>query len=174
MPRSLADGKTKFTILTTKPADPAAPTAAELNGGIDLSCNVLASDFTWGAADSDKVAEKALCVENNANALGASNFQAGFTIFRFFDATTGAPDTTPDAGFAAVKVRGTTIWGYARRTGKKATEAWATSDEIFFGAEAITDSPQPPSDLGGFIKYRIPLEVQSGYPFIEVASGGGA
>ena len=64
-------------MLTTKPANPAAPTATELNAGIDLSCDVMASDFTWGATDSDKVAEKALCVENNANALGASNFAAG-------------------------------------------------------------------------------------------------
>lgn len=172
MPRSLADGKTKFTILTTKPANPEAPTAAELNEGIDLSCDVLSSDFTWGAADSDKVAEKALCVENNANALGASNFTAGFTIFRFFDSTTGAPDTAAEDGFAAVKTRGTTLWGYARRTGKKATATWAASDEIFFGAEVITDNLQPPSDMGGYIKYRVPLEVQAGYPFIAVAAGG--
>ena len=55
----LADGKTKFTVLTTKPANPAAPTAAELNAGIHLSDHVLTSDFTFGATDSDKFAEKA-------------------------------------------------------------------------------------------------------------------
>lgn len=174
MPRSLADGKTKFTILTTKPANPAAPTVAELEAGIDASCNVLSSDFTWGATDSDKVAEKALCVENNANSLGASNYQAGFTPFRYFDATTGAPDPTADEVFETAKVKGTTLWGYARRTGKKATEAWAADDEIFLGAEIVTDEPQPPSDMGGFIKYRVPAEVQSAYPFIKVAAGGGA
>ena len=56
----LADGKTKFTVLTTKPANPAAPTAAELNAGIQLADHVLTSDFSFGAVDSDKVAEKAL------------------------------------------------------------------------------------------------------------------
>ncbi|HEX8489315.1 MAG TPA: hypothetical protein VF642_12275 [Propionibacteriaceae bacterium] len=171
MPRSLADGRTKFTILTTKPANPAAPTAAELNAGIDLSCNILASDFTFGAGDSEKVAEKALCTINNANALGASNFTAGVTVFRAVNKTTGAIDPTEDAPFAALKTKGTQVWGYARRTGKLATAAWATGDEAFLGADLLTDEPQPPGDLGGYIKYRVPMEVQDAWPFIAVAAG---
>lgn len=171
MPRSLADGRTKFTILTTKPANPAAPTATELNAGIDASCNILASDFTWGAGDSDKVAEKALCTINNANALGASNFTAGVTPFRYFNSSTGAVDPTADSVFAALKVKGTTLWGYARRTGKLASAAWAASDEIFLGMEVLTDEPQPPGDLGGYTKYRVPMEPQDAWPFITVAAG---
>lgn len=169
MPKSLADGHTKFTILTTEPANPEAPTAAELNAGIDASCDILASDFTWGATDSDKVAEKALCTENNANSLGASNFAAGITPFRYFDATTKNAHATDDAVFQALKVKGTELWGYARKTLKKSTEAWALDDEIYFGAHVITDEPQPPSDQGGYIKYRVPMEVQDGYPNIDVA-----
>ena len=38
-----------------------------------------------GYTDSDKVAEKALADINNVNALGSSNAQCAFTIFRFFD-----------------------------------------------------------------------------------------
>jgi len=172
MPRSLADGRTKFTILTTEPANPAAPTAAELNAGIDLSCNILASDFTFGATDSDKVQEKALCTENNANAIGASNYQAGVTAFRYFDATTKAADVTgDDKGFQALKVKGTTIWAYARKTAKKSSEAWAATDEVYLGAEIVTDEPQAPSDQGGWLKFRVPMEVQAGYPFIAVAAG---
>ena len=171
MPRSLADGHIKFTILTTAPADPDNPTAAELNAGIDASCNILSSDFQWGATDSDKVAEKALCTVNNANALGASNFQGGLTPFRYFDATTKNAHTTEDEVFQALKVKGTTFWGYARNTAKLSTEAWAADDEIYLGAEAITDTPQLPSDRGGFIKYRVPLEIQQGWPNIKVAAG---
>ena len=52
--RVLADEHIKFTILTAKPANPAAPTAAELNAGIDASCLVLADNFQWSAADSDR------------------------------------------------------------------------------------------------------------------------
>jgi hypothetical protein len=165
--RVLADGKTKFTICTTKPANPAAPTAAELNAGIDLSMNVLTSDFTFGAVDSDKVAEKALGASGNANAIGASNYQIGFTIWRKF-ATGGGFDSADETGWAALKVKGTTVWAYARQMDKAATAAWASTDEIYLGAEFTTDTPQR-TDGTGFIKYRVPGEVQTGYPFIAVA-----
>jgi hypothetical protein len=168
--RSLADGHIKFTILTTKPTNPAAPTVAELNAGIDASCNILDSDFLWGATDSDKVAEKALCTINNANALGASNYQAGVTPFRYYDTTTKAPDVTADAVFQALKVKGTTVWGYARKTGKPSSAAWAATDEIYLGAEVATDSPQAPSDGGGWIKFRVPMEVQNAWEFIAAAA----
>lgn len=167
--RVLADGKTKFTILTTKPVDPAAPTATELNAGIDLSQDVLTSDFTFGATDSDKVAEKALGSSGNANAIGASNYQAGFTLWRKF-ATAGGFDATDEDGWAAVKEKGSTVWAYARQMDKDAADTWASTDEIYLGAEITTDTPQR-TDGTGFIKYRIPCEVQNGWPFIEVAAG---
>lgn len=171
MPKSLADGHTKLTLLTTKPANPAAPTATELNAGIDASCDILASDFTWSAADSDKVAEKALCDTSNKNALGASNYTAGMTVFRQFDAATGAVDVAADDVFQAVRTKGTTLWGYVRKNGKLATQAWAAGDEIPIGLEVVTDTPQAPSDSGGYIKNRIPLEPQQGWDFIAVAAG---
>jgi hypothetical protein len=169
MPKSLADGHTKYTILTTEPADPENPTALELNAGLDYSCDVLASDFTWSATDSDKVAEKALCDTNNANSLGPSNFNAGATVFRQFDPLTGLPDPTGDAKFEALKVKGTRFWGYTRKNGKLATDAWAAGDEYELGMEVITDAPQNPSDAGGYIKYRVPMEPQRGWQFGDVA-----
>jgi hypothetical protein len=167
--RVLADGKTKFSVLTTKPVNPAAPTATELNAGIDLSQDVLSSDFTFGAVDSDKIAEKALGDEGNANAIGASNYQAGFTLWRKF-ATAGGFDAAAETGWEALKEKGATVWAYARQMDKDASEAWAATDEIYLGAELITDTPQR-TDGTGFIKYRVPAEVQRGYPFIEVAAG---
>lgn len=171
MPKSLADGHTKFTILTAKPVNPEAPTAAELNAGIQMSANVLFSDFTWTAADSDKVAERTLEDTENRNALGASNFTAGFTVFRAFDAATGAVDPAEDAAYQAAKAKGTTLWGYTRRIGKLAAADWAASDEIALGMEVLTDIPQEPSDAGGYIKKRIPCEPQQGWPDIAVAAG---
>lgn len=170
MPRSLADGKTKFTVLTTKPADPENPTPTELNAGIQADANVLASDFLFGATDSDTVGEKSLRDKNNANALGASNYQAGATVFRYFDETTGLPDATEDELFDAVKEKGTLLWAYARKTGQDADEDWAAGDEFYLGAEIITDTPQPPSDLGGYVKFRVPMQVQKAWPFGEVAT----
>lgn len=167
--RVLADGRTKFTILTTKPADPANPTAAELNAGIDLSCKVLADGFAWSAADSDKVNEPALCTTSNANSLGRDNFETAFTLWRYYlDA--GGVDPSADAGFAAVKEKGSTVWGYAGKRDKLATDNWASGDEIQLGAEVVTDHPQDPGQ-GGFVKYRVPCEAQAGWPHIKVAAG---
>lgn len=169
MPRVLADGHTKFSILTTAPLDPAHPTAAELLAGIDLSCKVLTDGFSWTAADSEKVNEKALCDTSNANSLGAGNYNLGFTIFRYY-LTAGGVDTSADTGFTAVKTKGATLWGYVRKSAKLSTEAWATTDEIQLGAEFTVDALQDPG-AGGWIKYRVPCEAQRGYPFTTVGAG---
>lgn len=161
MPKSLADGHLKFTILTSKPADLEAVTASVLNAGIDASCAVLASDFTFSAADSDKVNEKALCTTNNANAIGADNFQAGATVFREFDADTGAVDEAADEVFQALKEKGTTVWGFLREDGKLSSAAWAAGDEYIW-MELLTDRPQRPQNAGGYIKRRVPMEPQAG------------
>lgn len=170
MPKSLADGHTKLTILTTKPANPAAPTATELNAGTDVSCDVLESDFTWSAADSDKIQEKVLCTKNNANAIGASNYQAGITLLRDFDATSKNAHATLDAGFQALKIKGTRVWGYLRETAKDSTDPWAVDDEISLGLEVITDVPQRVGS-GGYIKRRVPMEPQDGWPNAKVVAG---
>lgn len=167
--RVLADGRVKFSALTTEPANPAAPTVTELNAGIDLSCAVLQDGFNFGPTDSDKIAEKALCTVGNANTLGPANGEAAFTVWRYF-AEGGGFDTTDDAPFQAVKTKGTTLWLYARQMDKLATAAWAATDEIYYGAEVITDRPQR-SDAGGFIKYRVPCEVQTDWTFITAAAG---
>ncbi|WP_224279140.1 phage tail tube protein [Nocardioides lacusdianchii] len=161
MPKSLADGHLKFTILTEKPANPSAVTATILNAGVDASCAVLASDFTFSPADSDKVNEKALCTTNNANAIGADNFQAGATFFRYFDEVTGAADLLEDEAYQAVKEKGTTVWGFLRESGKLSTADWADGDEYLW-MELLTDRPQRPSNAGGYIKRRVPMEPQSG------------
>lgn len=169
MPKSLADGHIKLAVLTTAPANIGSPLVAELNAGINAACRILASDFNWTAADSDKVAEKALCDINNVNALGASNFTAGLTIFRYFNAGTGVADPTEDSLWTATKSKGTTLYLYARKTGKLESAPWAASDEIYLGGSVLVDNPQEPSDAGGYIKKRIPLEPQSMFPNIAAA-----
>lgn len=172
MPRSLADGHKKVAVLTTKPVNPAAPTVTELNAGIGgaagAGCRILLSDWTLGPTDSDTFNERAVCEDGNANAYGASNYQAGMTAFRYFDETTGDPHATEDALFAAAKEKGTTLYIYERETGQDESDPWSSGDELF-GAEVLTDWPQKPSETGGYIKRRIPMQVQKGYPNIAVA-----
>lgn len=168
MPRVLADGKIKFTILTTKPTDPAAPTATELNAGIDASCKVALNNFAWSPADSETVNDPELCSSTNAETLGRDNFNCAFTVYRYYlDA--GGIDPTADVLFEAVKTKGTTLWGYVRLSDKDAGEPWAVSDEIVLGAEVVTDHPQVP-DGGGWIKLIVPCKPQKGWPFIEVSA----
>lgn len=170
MARVLADGKTKFTVLTTAPENPAAPTATELNAGIDLSCDILSSDFTWTPTASDTVDEKALCATGNSVVFGSSNYDLGVTLWRQFDATTGAPDTANEAGWAALKEKGTTVWAYARESGKDSTEDWAADDETYLGGEVVTDLPTR-TDGTGFIKRRVILGAQRMHDNITVAAG---
>lgn len=166
--RVLADGRIKLALLTTKPANPALPTATELNAGIDLTFKVTLDNFSFGPTDSDKLSEKALGSNSNAQGLGAGNSACAFNLWRFW-ATAGGADATDDAAFAAVKVKGTTVWLYGRKTDKLATAAWAATDESYFGCETVTDTLQPVD--GGFIKFRVPTEVQNYWTFIAVATG---
>ena len=169
MPRALADGKTKVAILTTKPADPFAPTVAELEAGIDAACSLLDSDFRWSATASDTETEKALCVAGNASVLGASNFEATVTVFRYFEAD-GTVDLTEDAVFQALMVKGTEVWVYVRETSKGSREPWAAEDEVRLGGHVITDTPQASSTRTGYIKATIPVAFQEGYPYVTVVA----
>lgn len=168
MPRMIGDGKTKFTICTTKPANPGAPTVAELNAGIDLSFKVLGSDFMWSPTDSTAIGETPLGEKIEANSPGRGVYNAGITLWRYY-ATGGGVNATEDAGFTALKVKGTTVYGYARESDKDATAAWAAGDEIYLGAEVVNDTPQR-LDGTGFIKRRVPLMVQRAYDYISVAA----
>lgn len=173
MPRSLADAHKKIAVLTAEPADPENPTAIELAAGIGgaagAGCRILLADWLFGPTDSDTFNERAVCEDGNASAYGASNYQAGMTVFRYFDETDGTPDPTEDALFEALKVKGARLWIYERETGQPEDEAWTTGDELWFGAEVLADNPQKPSETGGYIKRRSPMQVQKGYPNIAVA-----
>jgi hypothetical protein len=167
MPKSLADGHIKLTMLTEAPADPAVPTATELNAGEDIQCEILASDFNFTATDSDKLAEKALCDVANVNAIGASNFQAAMTFFRRYAVDTGVVATAEEPGYQAVKAKGTTAWFYMRKSGKLETADWAATDEAL-GMELLSDQPQEVTG-GGYIKRRIPFEPQWGANVVVAA-----
>lgn len=175
MPRALAEGKTKVALLTVKPADPYAPTVTELEAGLDISCAVMSSDYSVGAAASETVDEKPLCVEGAAVTFGASNATIEFTLFREFNED-GSPvepadDEIGDAAFQAVKEKGARLWIYQRETNKKSRDAWEAGDEVE-GFEFITDNPQQ-VDRTGFIKKRVVGGFQDLYLNGVVAAGAG-
>lgn len=74
-------------------ADPATPSAAELNAGVDITCALLAT-YTLGATASDTVSEPSVCDTANANTPTRDNYAADLTLFR---PTAGASDVYSDA-----------------------------------------------------------------------------
>lgn len=166
--RVLAKGRTKFTILTTAPANPDAPTAAELEAGIDASCKVATQGFRFTMTASDTVDDSELCATGNAVAPGNDNAEVNFTGYRYYlDA--GGVDPAADELFAAVKEKGTVLWAYARSTDKLATEAWAASDEIYLGARFWIDWPQYDDTIAGWKKWTTVGHVEQTWPNIVVA-----
>lgn len=148
-----ADGKKKFTLLLTKPAA-AKATAAELNAGKDISCAVLDSDANWTNTASDRFNEKPACTTGNSMALGASNYDTALTFLREYLSAGGIDTAGLDAGYQAIKTKGTTVWIYLRETDKLSTAPWAVGDEIHLGGEVISDAPMRVNNDGN-VKRRI-------------------
>lgn len=172
-PKTLADAKIRLVYLTTV-KDMKAPTLEELNAGLDLSCRVLKSDFRLSATDSETVDDQAaLCDESNPTVLGPSNFEGLATVFRYFDQENkGRHDVAGDKAFQALKNKGTGGYMVVRETGKRYDEAWEAGDEIDV-FEILTDTPQKPSDAGGFIRRTVPLNPQRAELGTSVAGATG-
>ena len=167
MPKTIADARTKLAILTTKPANPAAPTVTELTAGIDASCRILYSDYRLSPTASDTIPDRELCAEGNAVVYGASNYEANISPFRYLDED-GKSETLEDVVYQALKVKGTTVW-LVEREGPRYEDAWAAGDDVEV-YEVITDNPQKPSDRGGYIKRVTPLGVQRAWLGATVAA----
>lgn len=171
MPATLAQDKTKFTILTSAPADPDAPTVDELNAGIDASDYIVKSDFQWTATDSTTIQEPVLSTAAAANTPDEAQFAGRVTVLNYFDGSGALETTGGGAVFQALTPIGTQVWCYARRSSKVSSAAWAAGDPIFLGGRVVTDNPQQPSDFGGYVKQTIPLLFQDGWPNITAAAG---
>ena len=81
---------------------------------------------------------------------------------------TGKPVVAEDVLWEATKEKGSRLW-FVEREGPKSSAPDATGDEyeVF---EVITDTPQKPSDMAGYIKRVVPLGVQD-YRTGVVAAG---
>lgn len=171
--RALSAGHKKFVALTTRPADPKAPTLAELEAGIDLSCRVKASGFKYGPEKSEQVDSDLLCEDIKSKAFGQSNYQLEFDIYRYWDPATGqyaksSGDDIADAGFQLLKEKGTELYYYVRNTYKKSKEDFAPGDEVtYLGGQ--NDWPAP-DDGEGYINYHVIVSVSEGEPNAQVAA----
>lgn len=168
MPRKLAEGTVKACILTEKPADLTAVTLAEATAGKDISDWIIYSTYQAGAQASETVAEKPLSKKGNANALGSSNYQVQFSIFRDLDEN-GQPVAAGDIAFGLFKEKGQTVWLLERR-GPDSPEPWAASQEYSI-YELLTDNPQTPDNLDGYQKLALSPQVQDAELFKTLGAG---
>jgi hypothetical protein len=168
MPKTLADGRIKLVALTEAPAVMTAPTVTELAAGVDVSCRILKSDFKLTAAASDTVPDQELCHEGNAVTYGASNYDGSVTPFRYLT-DAGKADADNDIAWDTFKEKGTELW-LVKRVGPKYDVAFAAADEVEI-FHVLTDNPQDPSDLTGYIKKVVPLGVQDAELNGVVAAG---
>lgn len=166
--RMLSRGRTKVAVLTTKPANPAAPTATELNAGINASPFIPSSMWNWTVGDPTTEDDTPLSSEADQEVPVADTYDLSFGVYRGF-AAAGGFDATEDALFQAVKERGTTLWIYARKTDKLESETWEAADEIYLGGEVTTSSPKDVE--GGYIKAEVPLFPVNMHKFITVGAG---
>ena len=169
MPAVLADGRRRVRLLTTRPNDPAAVTAAEAEAGIKAECRILKSDYALGATGSDTINDAVLCADGNAVTYGASNYSGSMTPLRYFSADGSTIDVEGDTVFAALAEKGTTIYvldseGWHHET------AFAAGQEYDL-YEVVTDNPQKPSDRGGYVKRVVPLGVQQAWENKTIAAG---
>ena len=168
MPKTLADQKIRLTFLTTKPADPTAPTVTELEAGVDLSCSIMKSDYALGATGDETISEASLCEPGAGSDMGAASYAGTVTVFRMLD-DTGTADLEEDVAFQALNVKGTKGW-LVEREGPLFDAAFAAAQEVEV-YEVTTGSVQKPSDRSsGYIKRTIPLGIQRAWVDAVVAS----
>lgn len=156
MPKTLAEGRRKLTFLSTRPLDLAAITVTELTAGVDLSLHALNTGYQLGPTGSDTVNEKAIADKGNATVFGASNYAGNITFFRYLDPQ-GASEAGEDVAWETFVGKG--VHGYlVERIGKDGTVDWAASDE-YAVYEVMTDDPQPPQEMTGYVKFTQPFGV---------------
>lgn len=159
MPKSLFEGNIRLTALSTAPADPEAITLAELAAGVNLSPAVMRSGYRLTPTGSDTLNEPSLEDTGNSTTFGSSNYEGSLTLFRYLDAA-GASDTGNDIGYELFTEKGITLY-LVERIGPSSKTADAAGD-VYSYYPVLTDDPQQPTDLTGYVKFVQPLGVQGG------------
>ena len=169
--KTLADGRIKLAVLTTKPTNPAAPTLTEINAGTDASLLAAKSSTRVTPSGSDMINDPELGSSSNAPVFGPSNYDGTIAPFWMLDATTGKYAAADNPLYEALTPKGSRVWLYFRE-GPESSTNWATGD-VVDGYEVVTDDPQRPTETGGYVKRIIPLGVQNAYLDITIAAGSG-
>lgn len=146
MPKMLNQSNVKLTWVTSL-TDFHAPTATELNAGVDLQCLIASSNFKFGVASEDSTTDPALCSVGNAATPGRVTYEAEADFFRY----TTDPE---DVGWTTFTEQG--LNGYlVQRVGTAHDTNYAATDEVFV-MQVISGTPQPltPDNGAGYTKFH--------------------
>ncbi len=170
MPRSLAIGAVKLTVLTVKPTVTGALSLATdlaAANAKDVSDNILKSSYTLGATGADKVNEPSLAAVTNSSVPGMSNYNGDMEFFRYLDPT-GKSVPAEDVPFTLFTGKGIRVW-LVERKGPQSTAALAIADVVDV-YEVLTDDPRPPKDYASYLKFGQLFHIQNVWNRVAIAA----
>ena len=151
-------GITRVWWVTDAAFNPAAPTAALINAGKDLSTYLL-PDYVFAADASTTISERDITAVVDSDTPTIGKVKGSLHLFRAFNQATGAPDTTD---LESTFVGNPTGW-LVRRTGF-ATATALVATHLVELANFVADVPQKEGGTGtGFLKLTVPLLPQGTY-----------
>jgi hypothetical protein len=154
VPRMVDNGVTKLYWVEgdTTITDVSAPTVAQLNGGVDITC-ITVSTYEVRADASDTTNERAVCETANVVAPTIKNYMGNLVLFRLINASTFVPETNDPINVFEFGVVG---W-FVRRLGSAFDVAWAANDQVEV-YKFMSDVPQIQGGTGeGYLKATVPL-----------------
>lgn len=148
--KMLSPSTTLWWIPTVGVVNPQAPTSAEVNAAVNISCAVM-TGYTLNFTDPDTDDSKSICDVGNVKNPTFENYEGSLTFFR---SAIGNPTAVFTSAFGLFKKAGAR--GYiARRLGKPNTAAAAVGDTLtLFGFESDVPTDQE-SDSGGPIQLTV-------------------
>lgn len=167
MPRMVDNGVTKLYWVEgdTGITDVSAPTVAQLNAGVDVTCTMV-STYEVRADASDTTNERAVCETANVVAPTIQNYMGNLVLFRLINATTFVPETADPINVFEFGVVG---W-FVRRLGAAYDVAWAANDQVEV-YKFMSDVPQIQGGTGeGYLKATVPLLQQGTFDIKAVVA----
>ena len=148
-------------------ANPNAPTATELNAGVNLTCRVTVANYQFGITGTNIVVDPSPCDSIEAGAPGMDTVEAGFDMFRFktdLDDIAWTTFTGKDIpGFLVERI------GQIAEGEDPADVPYVATDEVAV-MDTLTLSPRPLSPAtAGYEKFNQSFAPQAFYPRAVVA-----
>lgn len=150
-------------------ANPQAPTAAELNAGVDLTTAIAWDGFELGASDSSDIDDASLADAAGFVEPGFDQYNASLSLFYPADMTDVSSDYV--AAYETFKTR-VTGWLYMRVNGGLYTVNYAAGD-VISGFKVITDFTAHDAEGEDSVKFNVEFLPQ-GFAYVNTMVAGAA